>query len=268
MVQPLGFIEFPPGNAWELYILFLLIPGILRLMLLAKPFLSVTKQLAPHGGWFLKRLKELPVKGYTLLALNEILSFTLPILIVLLFRFWTDPLGWSTWDETNWIGMFLLVCLAFLWLLVDMYRILRVRRMLKTIEKQNIARLKKIADTGFKLREWLRKFARRDKEPDVEQDMVVTAVAKTSLKTWGLLAFKARKFTPAGLVGAVATGAAIELTRRGAGVVSDKIDDKMQEEFNKFSVATSKTVLQMFVRDFVLGMLPLVALWLIPTILP
>ena len=104
MVQPLGFIEFPPGNAWELYILFLLIPGILRLMLLAKPFLSVTKQLAPHGGWFLKRLKELPVKGYTLLALNEILSFSLPILVVLLFRFWTDPLGWSSWDETNWIG--------------------------------------------------------------------------------------------------------------------------------------------------------------------
>ena len=66
-----------------------------------------------------------------------------------------------------------------------------------------------------------------------------------------------RKFTPAGLVGAVATGAAVELTRRGAGVVSDKIDDKMQEEFNKFSVATSNTVLQMFMRDFILGMLPL-----------
>ena len=78
---------------------------------------------------------------------------------------------------------------------------------------------------------------------------------------------KARKFTPAGLVGAVATGAAVELTRRGAGVVSDKIDDKMQEEFNKFSVATSNTVLQMFMRDFILGMLPLVALWLIPTLL-
>ena len=268
MVQPLGFIEIPPGNVWELYVLFLLIPGILRVMLLAKPFMSVTRQLAPHGGWVLKRLKDLPVKGYTLLALNEILSFSLPILVVLLFRYWTDPLGWGSWAETNWIGMSLLVCLAFLWLLVDMYRILRVRRMLKTIEKQNIDRLKKIADTGFKLRGWLRKFARRDKEPDVEEDSVTTAVAKSSLKTWGLLAFKARKFTPAGLVGAVATGAAIELTRRGAGVVSDKIDDKMQEEFNKFSVATSNTVLQMFIRDFVLGMLPLVALWLIPTLLP
>ena len=268
MVQPIGFVEIPPENVWELYVLFLLIPGILRVMLLAKPFLSVTRQLAPHGGWVLKRLKDLPVKGYTLLALNEILSFSLPILVVLLYRYWTDPLGWGSWAETNWIGMFLLICLAFLWLLVDMYRILRVRRMLKTIEKQNIDRLKKIADTGFKLRGWLRKFARRDKEPDVEEDSVTTAVAKSSLKTWGLLAFKARKFTPAGLVGAVATGAAIELTRRGAGVVSDKIDDKMQEEFNKFSVATSNTVLQMFIRDFVLGMLPLVALWLIPTLLP
>ena len=268
MVQPLGFIEFPPGNVWELYILFLLIPGIMRVVLLAKPFLSVTKQLAPHGGWVLKRLKELPVKGYTLLALNEVLSFSLPILVVLLFRFWTDPLGWSSWDETNWLGMFLLICLAILWLLVDLYRILRVRRMLRTIEKQNIARLRKIADTGFKLRGWLRKFARRDEEPEAEEEPVTTTVAKNSLKTWGLLALKARKFTPAGLVGAVATGAAIELTRRGAGVVSDKIDDKMQEEFNKFSVATSNTVLQMFIRDFVLGMLPLVALWLIPVVLP
>ncbi|GIR00783.1 MAG: hypothetical protein CM15mP9_4860 [Methanobacteriota archaeon] len=106
------------------------------------------------------------------------------------------------------------------------------------------------------------------KKSQTEQEPVTTAVAKTSLKTWGLLALKARKFTPAGLVGAVATGAAVELTRRGAGVVSDKIDDKMQEEFNKFSVATSNTVLQMFMRDFILGMLPLVALWLIPTLLP
>ena len=268
VVQPLGFVEIPPSNVWESYILFLLIPGILRAMLLAKPFLSVTKQLAPHGGWVLKRLKELPVRGYTLLAANEILAFTLPIAVVIMFRFWTDPLGWPSWGDSNLFGLFLLFCFASLWLILDLYRILRVRRMLKTIEKQNIERLRKIADTGFKLREWLRKFARRDKEEPVEEEAVTTAVAKTSLKTWGLLALKARKLTPAGLVGAVATGAAIELSRRGAGVVSDKIDDKMQEEFKKISVANSNTVLQMFLRDFALGMAPLIALWLIPIILP
>ena len=67
-------------------------------------------------------------------------------------RLWTDPLGWSSWSDTNLFGLFLLICLAILWLIVDMYRILRVRRMLKTIEKQNIDRLKTIADTGFKVR--------------------------------------------------------------------------------------------------------------------
>ena len=268
MVQPFGLVEIPPSNVWELYIWFLFIPGILRAILLVRPFLSVTKQLAPHGGWIVKRLKELPVRGYTLLAANEFLAFTLPILVVLIFRLMTDPLGWPTWGESNWIGMFLLFCIAALWLLFDFYRIMRVRRMLKTIQKQNIERLKKMADTGFKLREWLRKFARRDKEPDIEQDSVTTAVAKTSLKTWGLLAFKARKFTPAGLVGAVATGTAIELSRRGAGMVSDKIDDKMQEEFEKISVANSNTMIQMFVRDLAMGLAPLVALWLIPMLLP
>ena len=160
----------------------------------------------------LKRLKELPVKGYTLLAVNEILSFTLPIVVVLLFRFWTDPLGWETWSDTNLFGMILLICLAVLWLLVDIYRILRVRRMLRTIEKQNIDRLKKIADTGFKLRGWLRKFARRDEEEPNEPEPVTTAVAKTSLKTWGLLALKARKFTPAlGLVGRMRLQQALQL---------------------------------------------------------
>ena len=201
----------------------------MRVCLLAKPFFSVTKQLAPHGGWVLKRLKDLPVKGYTLLAVNEILSFSLPILVVLLFRLWTDPLGWGSWSETNIFGMLLLICLAVLWLLVDIYRILRVRRMLKTIEKQNIDRLTKIADTGFKLRGWLRKFSKRDQVEAEEQEPVTKAVAKTSLKTWGLLALKARKFTPAGLVGAVATGAAVELTRRGAGVVLTKLMTKCRK---------------------------------------
>ena len=104
MVQPFGLVEIPPSNVWELYIWFLFIPGILRAILLVRPFLSVTKQLAPHGGWIVKRLKELPVRGYTLLAVNEFLAFTLPILVVLIFRLMTDPLGWPTWGESNWIG--------------------------------------------------------------------------------------------------------------------------------------------------------------------
>jgi hypothetical protein len=268
VTQPLGLAEIPPNNVWELYIWFLFIPFLLRGLLLARPFLSVTKQLAPHGGWVLKRLKELPVRGYTLLAVNEILAFSLPIAVVLVFRYTTDPLGWPSWGDSNWLGLFILFCIAMLWLLLDFYRIIRVRRMLKTIQKQNIERLKVIADTGFKLRNWLRKFSRKDKQEDAQEEPVTTAVAKSSLKAWGLLAWKTRKLTPTGLVGAVATGAAIELTRRGAGVVSDKIDNKMQEEFEKISVANSNTLIQLFLRDFLMGLAPLLALWLVPLMLP
>ena len=266
MAQPLGFAEIPPNDVWDLYLWLLLVPVFLRATLLLRPFLEVSKQLAPHGGWILKRLKELPVKGYTLLAVNEILAFLLPIVVVLIFRLTTDPLGWSSWSESNWFGLFILFCFAGLWFLFDFYRVMRVRRMLIKIQKQNIERLRKMADTGFKLREWLRKFSRRDRDEKIEDEAVVASVAKNSLKTWGLLAFKARKFTPAGLVSAVATGAAIELSRRGAGVVSDKIDEKMQTEFEKMSVANSKTLMQLFLRDFAMGVLPLFALWLIPLI--
>ena len=268
MVQPLGFVDIPPSNVWELYILFLFIPGILRALMLARPFLSVTKQLAPHGGWVLKRLRELPIKGYTLLAINEILAFILPLLILFGFRFFTDPLGWSTWNKTSAFGLIVLLLLGVIWLIFDFYRILKVRRMLRTIEKQNIERLRKIADTGFKVRGWLRNFSRKGDKKAEEEDSVTRSVAKSSLTTWGLLALKARKLTPAGLVGAVASGAAIELTRRGAGMVSDKIDKKMQEEFEKISIANSNTVIQMFFRDFLSGVTPLLALWLIPILLP
>jgi hypothetical protein len=268
VVQPLGLAEIPPHDVWDLYIWFLFIPMLMRAVLLTKPFLTVTKQLAPHGGWVLKRLKELPVRGFGLLAFNEVLAFILPITVVLILRFATDPLGWPSWAESNWLGLILLFAFASLWIILDLYRILRVRRMLKTIEKQNIKRLRKIADTGFKLRDILRKFSRRDKDDSEVEDTVTTTVAKNSLKTWGLLAFKARKLTPTGLVGAVATGAAIELSRRGAGMVSDRIDEKMQEEFEKISVANSKTLVQMFLRDFMMGIAPLFALWLIPWLLP
>ena len=146
--------------------------------------------------------------------------------------------------------------------------VVKMRLYLKTIQKKNVEHLNKIADTGFKLRGWLRKFSRRDREESVEQEAVTTAVAKTSLKTWGLLALKARKLTPTGLVGAVATGAALELSRRGAGMVSDKIDSKMQDEFEKISIANSKTLMFLFLRDFAMGIAPLLALWLVPLLLP
>lgn len=81
-----------------------------------------------------------------------------------------------------------------------------------------------------------------------------------------LLSF--RKVTPAGLVGAVATGAAIEVARVGAGKVTELIDDRMQQEFDKIAKTNTNTLLLLFLRDFAMGIAPLLALWLIPLLLP
>ena len=265
VVEPLSLPSFPPINVWDAYILFLLVPMVMRMILLSRPFIRVTKQLAPHGGWFLKRLKELPVRGMGLLAFNEVLAFFLPMLLVLTLRMVSDPLGWQTWDETPLLGLVLIILAGLLWIGLDMLRIARIRRMLSAIEKQNIERLRKAADAGLGARGWLRRFARKD-TPEEEEDSSVSRVAKGALATWGLRVLKARKFTPAGLVSAVATGAAIEVARMGADKVSDMIDDKMQQEFEKIAETNSTTLLFLFMRDLAMGIIPIIILWSTPLI--
>ncbi|MBJ23898.1 MAG: hypothetical protein CMB64_04440 [Euryarchaeota archaeon] len=265
MVEPLALISFPPKNIWEAYILFLFIPMILRVFLLFNPFIKVTKQLIPHGEWALKKIKQLPIKGYGLLAFNEFLAFFIPMLVVFIFRISSDPLGWSNWNETNYFGIIIVIVFTLIWIFLDFLRIIRVKNMLNAIEKKNINHLKKIADAGFGIRGVLRKFSKKDEEENKELGKSIT---KTSLKTWGLLAFKARKLTPAGLLTSVATGAAIEVARKGAGKVSEIIDEKMQKEFEKFSAAQSSTLLILFIRDIVMGIAPLVILWIVQLAFP
>ena len=268
MVQPISIPAFPPEEVWGTYIWFLLIPFTLRILLLTGPFIRVTKQLSPHGGWILKRFRELPIKGFGMLAFNEVLAFFIPILVVFIFRMTRDPLGWDDWASSNSTGLAVLMILAMGWIAFDLFRIARVRRMLSAVEKQNIERLKVMADAGMGVRGLLRKFAGKDKpEPETEPD-TTKKIAKGVLATWGIMALKARKFTPAGLVGAVATGAAIELARKGASKVSDKIDERLQNQFEKMAEANTKTLIFLFLRDLAMGLFPLWAIWIVSDVFP
>ena len=62
----------------------------------------------------------------------------------------------------------------------------------------------------------------------------------------------------------MAVGAAIEAARAGAGKVSDIIDEKMQEEFDKVAQTSSKSLVILFLRDLAMGILPLLALGILP----
>ena len=263
MAEALSMPVFPPENVWDLYILFLFVPFLLRFLFLTRPFYRVTKQLVPHGKWFFKQIRELPIKGLGIIAFNEVMAFSMPVFLVLILRTFSGGLGWESWDETPLIGLAFLIFFSLLWLLFDLFRIFRVRRMLLAIEKQNIEKLKKFADAGIGVRKWLKNFAKKD---ETESDKAKRAGASVGKKV-GKLMFL-RRFTPAGLATVVATGAAVEVARLGAGKVTDMIDEKMQQEFDKLAESSTDKLIVLLLRDFVMGLAPLVALWLIPVVLP
>ena len=263
MVEALSLPVIPPENVWDLYILFLFVPFLLRFVLLTRPFYRVTKQLVPHGKWFFKQIRELPIKGLGIIAFNEIMAFSIPVFLVLVLRTFSGGLGWSSWDETPLIGLAFLVFLSMLWLVFDLFRIFRVRRMLLAIQKQNISKLRKYAEAGLGIRGWLKKFSKKEETEAEKAKRTSTSIGKNIGKLFFL-----RRLTPAGLVTAVATGAAVEAARLGAGKVTDMIDEKMQQEFDKLAESSTDKLVVLLLRDFVMGLAPLVALWLIPTLLP
>ena len=267
--DPLQIPSFPPEGPWELYVLILIwLPFLFRTLLLTRPLYKVIKKFAPHGGWAIRQLRELPIKGLSILVLNESLAFLLPPLIVVLYRLNFDPIGWSTWSEAGILGFILLIVFFSIWIVFDTFRILRVRRMLISVDRYDVDKLKKIADVGIKTRRFFRRFSKKETTEGDETSALDAAsrVGKRSAKVWGLRALKLRKLSPAGLLTSVAVGAAIEAARAGAGKVSDIIDEKMQEEFDKVAQTSSKSLVILFLRDLAMGILPLLALGILPTL--
>jgi hypothetical protein len=262
---------FPPAGPWDAYVLFILwLPFIFRLIFLAKPMREVINKLSPHAGWAIKQLRTLPVKGMGLLVFNEIFAFMIPPLLVFGLRWFIDPIGWQSWSEVSFLGGTLLLVALCFWIAMDFYRVARVRRMLQAVLKQDVTKLRKVADAGLKARAWLRKVSGREKNKPVTKDEVNEsgkAVVKNSLKVWAGRAILARKLTPAGLLSSVAMGAAIEVGKISAGKFSDVVDKKLQQEFEERTNTQSKTLVLLFIRDMAMGIFPLVVLAFVPWLL-
>ena len=269
--SPLQLPAFPPAGPWDAYVLFILwLPFIFRAVILAKPMREVINKLSPHAGWAVKQLRTLPVKGMGLLVFNEIFAFLMPPLLVLLLRMFIDPIGWQTWSEVTNTGGALLMLALFFWVVADIYRVARVRRMLTAVLRQDVKKLRKVAEAGLKARAWLRKVSGRAKDkPWTKEDVndAGTNVAKNTLKVWAGRALLTRRLTPAGLLSSVALGAAVEVGKIGAGKFSDVVDKKLQREFEERTNTQSKTLILLFIRDMAMGVFPLAVLAFVPWLL-
>ena len=102
VATPLQLPQIPPAGPWDGYVLVVIwLPLILRVLLLATPFRKAVAKLAPHSGWAFQQLRSFPVRGFGILAVNEILAFSIPPLLVLLIRSVSEPIGWGTWSEVS-----------------------------------------------------------------------------------------------------------------------------------------------------------------------
>jgi len=73
--------------------------------------------------------------------------------------------------------------------------------------------------------------------------------------------------TPQGLLTGLAIGAAVEVAKAGAGKITDSVDKKMQEEFDKIAEVNTLTLLKLLLRDLAMGILPLFLLAYLPVLL-
>lgn len=268
MVQSLQLPEIPPDGPWSAYVLVIIwLPLLFRIIFLLVPFRKAITRLAPHTKWAFKALRELPIRGIGLLAANEVIAFLIPPLVVLTLRMFVDPIGWQTWDEVSFLGLVVLILLFLGWIFLDFLRIARVRRMMRAIEKHDIKKMQKYANAGLKTRKWLRRFSGKDKTDDGIKEDPSTAIATKSAKRWGRRILLTRKITPAGLLSSVAMSASVELAKSGAGKISDAVDARLQKEFDNIAKTNSKTLLILLVRDIAMGIIPLIALALLPIVL-
>lgn len=257
---------FPPEGPWAAYVWVVIwLPLLFRILFLARPGRRAIAKLAPHAGWALKQLMELPVRGLRLLLLNEVLAFSLPLLMVYLYRQVSDPIGWRTWEEAPLFGELLLLVMAVAWLALDLLRVRRVRKMLLAVERHDVDRLRKVAEVGLGARRLLRKFSGREPKSDVEEKE--TRPWLSLAKRAGGLALLTRKITPQGLAAAVAWSAAEELARRGAGKLSDRLDEHIEASAVVLVRRSSRTALLLACRDLVMGLLPLLVLALLPALM-
>lgn len=250
----LVFPDFPPTGPWQAYVWYIaFLPFLFRLLLVSRPLYQVIKVLAPHGGWAIKQIRELPIKGLGLLAFNEILAFCLPPLLVLIVRLMVDPLGWQSWSEVNATGLVLLLGAFLIWMYLDLLRVFRVRMMMQAVLEQDIDKLRKRAGLVLGARTWLKRIGRG--EDEAEKPLAQAAIE-------GGIGGKA---VNKGVLGAI-TGVAVEAVRRGATALIDKVDTTIEKKFEQAVFEYNQNLILILLRDIAMSAGPLLILTLIPSI--
>ena len=252
-MMELSFPDFPPAGPWQAYLWYIVfLPFFFRVLLVTRPLYRVVRILAPHGGWALRQVRDLPINGIPLLITNEVISFVLPPLLAFTVRLVVNPFGWQNWSEVNALGLLLLFIAFVGWICLDLQRVLRVRRILQGFLSHDVEKLRRRAGMALGLRSWLRRFGG---EPGQGQSTVAAAFKGVGV---GRL-FKRP------VLGAL-LGLGVKAARQGAAALVDRVDKVIAERFEQAVSEYNQNLRLILLRDICMSASPLLVLTLLPRV--
>ena len=262
MTEVLAPPSLPPVSPWEAYLIIIFVPFLLRLIFVAPPLLDLVQTYAPpgdrakHAKWFLNRIKRLPVEGFWLIVLNEVLAFVLPGALALAARAYVGPIGWDSW-EIPMLGLALLVIAGFAWIGVDFGRVAQSRMDIRRLSRFNLESAKQTVDTavfGRELLQGIRGFAipRPWRSPPAASDEPAPAQNPISSALSGLLD-----------MGADVLDVVLDQARVPAGDAVDKLDSEIQRRIQDRVRASKRSL----ATGMLFSLFPLVVLLGLPELL-
>ena len=107
-MQAIYVPSIPPASAFEAYLLLLIIPFVFRLVMVVPPLFDIISKYGGDAKWFWGRIRQIRIKGLSLLIFNEVISLILPVLLAIFARSMFDPVGCPDWEATPSTGVFIL----------------------------------------------------------------------------------------------------------------------------------------------------------------
>lgn len=258
-MQAIYVPSIPPASAFEAYLLLLIIPFVFRLVMVVPPLFDIISKYGGDAKWFWGRIRQIRIKGLSLLIFNEVISLILPVLLAIFARSMFDPVGWPDWEATPSTGVFILFAFAALWLWADLLRVARTRRLLRAVSEQNRFIAKAAVQVAAGARgalDYLRLLSPLDMHSDIQavDDIMEGRVDpqeeppdEAPIKRFGRM-MKDRAVMAAETVTEVIRGKAEE--------TSEKLDARIEEEVQ----GHSKTSLLLLMRDIVMSLAPIAVL--------
>ena len=265
-MQALYVPSIPPASAFEAYLLLLVIPFIFRLVMVIPPLFDIISKFGGDARWFWGRIRQIRIKGLSMLIFNEVIALILPLLLAIFARSLFNPVGWPDWETTPSTGLIVLFSFAALWLWADLLRVARTRRLLRAVSEQNrfIAKAAVQAAAGARgVLDYLRLLSPLDMHSDIkaaddimdgrvdpqdepEEEATISRIGRM-IKDRAILAAEA----------------VTEVIRGKAEEASEKLDARIDESVQSHA----GTSIFLLMRDILMSLAPLVVLVILEKLL-